>query len=80
MRITKSVKKQLHTVLCLDDVLFEQHRRLSEDIQRQTKRYLHDRKRVNKVISVGKDGTRHVLPISNVYVTDEGTIIEVEKE
>ncbi len=78
MRITKNIKKRLHTELCLNDVLFEQHRRLSDDIQRQAKRYIHDRKKVNVVLAIRKDGTRERLKILNVHVTYQGAVIEVE--
>ena len=78
MRITAKLKARLHDAMCLDDVLYEQHRRLSADIQRQAKRYIRDRKTINQVVGRAKDGTYWKLDVLDVDVRDSGTRILVQ--
>lgn len=78
MRITEKVKKQLHTALSMDDVLFEQHRRLSADIQRQAEKYIRNRKRLILVMGRRKDGTHMRLEVVHVSVSDDGTSVVVK--
>lgn len=77
MRITKKLNKEFDLALCMGDVLFEKHKRMSADIQRQATHYIHNRKEINTVTLIGKNGTRRRLQVVNVYVSDQGTFIEV---
>lgn len=78
MRITKKLKARLHNALCMDDVLYETHRRLSGEIQRQANFYIRRRKTINQVVGRAKDGTYRKLQIITVDVLNSGTHILVE--
>lgn len=58
MRITKKLKQKLHTELCMNDVLFEIHKRNMGQLNREAKRLIHDRKRINMenqgVVNIGQ--------------------------
>ncbi len=77
MRITKKLKPQLHTALCMDDVLFEVHRRHNEQLNREAKRLIHDRRKLNKVVGRAKDGTFYQLQVLDVDMLQSGTHILV---
>lgn len=79
IRLTKKVLKRLNNEASIDDVIYEIYRRAMEDIQRQAKRYLHDRKSVNMVIQKRKDGTMRRLNVIEVKVTDFGSTVIVSE-
>lgn len=77
VRLTKKRKQALHIALSLDDVLYERHRRYSEELRRDAERYIKNPRRVLQVIQRTKDGTLVMLQMLDVQVCPEGTQIIV---
>lgn len=78
IRLTKSRLKALSAAVSMDDVLYEKHRRVSEDIQQQAERYLHAPKRIISVTL--RQGDRHYrLRVVSYSITSDGTRLMVEK-
>lgn len=78
MRITKKLRRKLHAELCMNDVLYEIHKRKMDQLNREAKRLIHDRKRINKVLlKVGKN-VYQTLKILDIEMDENGTSIIVE--
>ncbi len=71
IRLTQKCRKALHHALSLDDVLYEQFRRLHEQLQRE-RRAIYRAKDIVSVMTE-RDGVLFQLCIKDVQVSPNGT-------
>ena len=72
--LTKNRKKALNLALSIDDILYEQMKRLSENLNKDIRKW-HRKRQVIKVIKDGK--IPEILLITKEIKTPDGIIIKV---
>lgn len=75
--VTNKRDKALHLALTLDDYMYEKYKRQQEQLHRDAKKLIHDRKKVFRVVKRHKDYDE-VLQIIDVQMTDNGSIVYVQ--
>jgi hypothetical protein len=75
VRLTKKRLRDLHVAISIDDVLYEKFRRLNEEVDRKWRRIATAERVI--MVSQRRGGVLHWLPILDVRVTSEGTVVMV---
>lgn len=78
MRITKKLEKRLNQELCMNDVLYEIHRRHWAELAKKEASLARRYKRLQSVNTRDKDGNLRRLEVLSVHSKDDGLVIEVK--